>query len=421
MSNYCLRGVTVYDPYHREVARRDLCIVNGRIAETPSPDAIVIAAEDYIVSPGFIDAHVHLRDPGFPEKEDIISGTRAGARGGFTVLATMPNTRPVTDSPELVRYQIEKAEEAGYCQVIPYAAASLGESGEEIAPLAELFAAGAGHVTDDGLPVRTAGLMRQAMEEAWRHGRVVSDHCEDKTLTQGGVMNEGALSRELNVKGLPAVAEEINVARNILLSKHLNIPTHISHVSTAGSIEMVREAKAQGLKVTSEVCPHHFALNDELLRSRDANYRMYPPLRSEADRQACIRGLKDGTIDLIATDHAPHTAAEKVDFTTAMHGIVGLETCLPLCYKILVQEERMEILDVLEKLTVAPARFFSLPLDGLEVGASADLCLIDLNTAYRFDREQMLSRSRNTPFHNWEFQARVLMTWRRGKVTYAGL
>lgn len=421
MYQFAIKGATIIDPYNGYEEKLDVFIKNNRIFFEAGDAEEVIDARGLVLAPGLIDIHVHLRDPGFPDKEDIISGTRAAARGGFTAIGLMPNTKPVCDTPEIVRYQIEKAKEAGFCQVYPYAAATIGEAGEHIAQLEEMFAAGARHVSDDGMPVRTAGILREVMERAWKYKMLVSDHCEDHSLTKGGLINEGEVSRKLGVKGLPAVAEEINVARNILLSEYLDIPTHIAHLSCEKSVTMVREAKARGVKITAEVCPHHFSLNEEAVLSRDANFRMYPPLRTERDRLACIEGVRDNTIDIIASDHAPHTAAEKANFETAPNGIVGLETMLPLAHKILVEEAGMELMHVLSKLTIEPAKFLGLELSGIKEGAIANLCLIDFNKEYRFDKDKMFTRSRNTSFDGWQFKADVKLTMLEGRITYVRL
>ncbi len=417
--NLLIQNARVIDPYQRIDEQRDWYVIDGVLRQAFDGEVDrVIDASGCLMIPGMIDAHVHFRDPGLTYKEDIVTGTKAAAKGGFTIVAPMPNTKPVCDTPETVRYMIDKAESEGYCRVIPYAAASMNEAGDVLVDFKAMKEAGAGHITDDGMPVKTAGLMRRAMEEGHKYDMIVSDHCEDKSLTEGGLMNESVTSKELGVKGVPSVAEDINAARDILLAEYLDIPVHISHVSTKRTIELVRDAKARGLKVTSEVCPHHFTLTDKCLEGKDANYRMYPPLRGEADKKACIDGLFDGTIDFIATDHAPHAADEKSDFATAMNGILGLETSFALGYKILHEEHGMDLMQLVSLYTSKPAEFFALDIPGIQDGAKGDFALIRIDTPYTFDKDKMASKSGNTPFHGWEFNAEPIFTMWQGRITY---
>lgn len=417
--NLLIQNARVIDPYQKIDELRDWYVIDGVLKENFDGEVDrTIDATGCLMIPGMIDAHVHFRDPGLTYKEDIITGSKAAAKGGFTIVAPMPNTKPVCDTPEVVRYMIEKAENEGYCRVIPYAAASMNEQGEVLVDFKAMKEAGAGHITDDGMPVKSAGLMRQAMEEGHKYGMIVSDHCEDKSLTQGGLMNESETSRKLGVKGVPSVAEDINAARDILLSEYLDIPVHISHVSTKRTIELVRDAKARGLKVTSEVCPHHFTLTDKCLAGKDANYRMYPPLRGEADREACIEGLFDGTIDFIATDHAPHAAKEKTGFQGTMNGILGLETSFALGFKVLHEEHKMDLLTLVSLYTSKPAKFFNLDIQGIKDGEKGDFTLIRIDKPYTFDKEQMASKSRNTPFDGWQFNAEPIFTMWQGRITY---
>ncbi|MCR4396805.1 MAG: dihydroorotase [Candidatus Saccharicenans sp.] len=414
----------VLDPGQKIDGRFDLLLVDGLIAEIkPEIETEVdqtIQAEGLLVVPGFIDLHVHLREPGYEHKETIASGNRAAARGGFTTVCCMPNTNPVVDSPAVIHFIQEKAAREALVNVLPVAAVSLGQKGQELAPLEELQAAGAVAFSDDGQPVWNSALMRRAMEEASRLGVLLVDHCEEKSLAAGGVINEGRVSRELGLPGIPAAAEEVMVARDIILARDTGWPVHLAHLSSAGSVELLAWARASGIPVSAEVTPHHLLLTEDSLLSRDPVYKVNPPLRTEADRLALLRALKEGWIEVVATDHAPHSEQEKSQgLDKAPFGINGLETAVPSLLDRLVRTGQLPLERLIEALTTAPARLLRLEDRGLiKAGARADLTLLDLEGTTLITRETFQSKSSNTPFMNSRFRGSVATTIVAGRVVY---
>jgi dihydroorotase len=379
----------------------------------------VIEAHGLLVVPGLIDIHTHLRDPGYEYKESIETGSAAAAAGGFTAIACMANTNPVNDHAAVTEYILDKARTVGLVQVFPIGAISAGLAGERLAEIGELKQAGVVGVSDDGKSVMNSRLMRHALEYAGMFGLPVISHCEDTHLSAHGVMHEGRVSTELGLRGIPAQAEDIMVARDIALAELTGGRIHIAHVSTAGAVRLVHDAKVRGLRVTAEVTPHHLFLTDEVVRGYDPNTKMYPPLRTAADVEALRQGLKDGTLDAIATDHAPHDLADKeVEFDEAPVGIIGLETSLPLTLR-LVEEGVLPLTEAIAKLTCGPARVLGLAKGTLQVGADADVTLIDAQTGYVLDRREFRSKSRNSPFHGWTFNGRAVMTIYAGKVVHS--
>jgi len=376
---------------------------------------IVDAAGKYVV-PGLVDMHVHLRDPGLEYKEDIVSGTRAAAAGGFTSIACMPNTKPVIDNKAVASYIISKAKTEGFCNVFPVGCITYGMAGERMAEMGELKEAGCVAVSDDGKPVANAELMRRALEYARGIGILVISHAEDLALVGEGVMNEGFTSTELGLKGIPRVAEDIATARDIMLAEYSDSPIHIAHVSTRGSVRIIREAKARGVKVTCETAPHYFTLTDDAVRGYDTNAKMNPPLR-EADDVAAIReGLRDGTIDCIATDHAPHHLDEKdVEFNAALNGIIGLETSLALSMK-LVDDGVLTLHQLIEKMSVNPSKIIGISRGSLQVGCVADMTVIDPSAEWTLEAEKLASKSRNTPFGGWRMKGAATCTILGGRV-----
>lgn len=388
----------------------------GRLTEPG--EVAVVDARGLVVAPGLVDIHVHLREPGFEYKETIETGTRAAVAGGFTSVVCMPNTDPVNDSGAVTESILKEAVLRGACRVYPVGAVSKGLAGRELAEIGDLAGAGCVAVSDDGNPVADSGLMRRAMEYASRFGLRVVDHCEERCLSAGGVMHEGALATEMGLAGWPALAEEVMVARDILLSEALGLPVHLAHISSAGSVRLIREAKARGVEVTAEVTPHHLVLTDDAVRGYDTNAKMNPPLRTDWHRKALRDALADGTLDAVASDHAPHALSEKeVEFDHALFGVVGLETALALVLK-LVEEGLLPLPEALERLTSGPARCLGLPVGTLALGAPADVVLIDPGAAWRVDADKFLSRSRNTPFGGWELKGRAAMTVVDGRVAY---
>src|SRR5512133_3633209 len=364
--NLLIKGGRVIDPSQKMDDTLDVLVENGLIKEigkglaAPAGAEIIDAAGKYVV-PGLIDMHVHLRDPGLEYKEDIISGTRAAAAGGFTSVCCMPNTKPVIDNKAIASYIIHKAKAEGFCNVFPVGSITYGSNGERMAEMGELKESGCVAVSDDGKPVKNSELMRRALQYANGMGIMVITHAEDLELVGEGVMNEGFTSTELGLKGIPRVAEDIATSRDVLLAEYTNAPLHIAHVSTAGSVRIIREAKARGVKVTCETAPHYFSLTDDAVRGYNTNAKMNPPLRETDDVAAIKQGLQDGTIDCIATDHAPHHLDEKdVEFNVAMNGIIGLETSLPLALK-LVEEGILTLQELIEKMSVNPSKILEIP------------------------------------------------------------
>jgi len=384
-----------------------------------TPDE-TIDAGGLFVSPGFIDLHVHLREPGQESKETIESGSRAAAAGGFTSIVCMPNTAPPIDHASLVKFIYLEANRVGLVNVFPTGTVSKGREGKELADIGELVAAGVVAITDDGSPVMDSSLMRCALEYAKMFDIPVMDHCEDLALNNAGVMNESFYSTKLGLRGAPSAAEDVMIARNIILAEFTGGRVHIQHLSTAGGVRMIRDAKARGLKVTCEVTPHHLALTEAALCEYDTNYKMNPPLRGEEDRAALIEGLADGTIDAIATDHAPHTITDKdVEFDFAPCGIIGLESALAVIYTTLVQPGHLTALRMIEALTAAPARIIGKEHKGvLKEGMDADITIWDGTTEYLLDKNQFKSKARNCPFHGWNVNGRAMYTIVNGEIHF---
>ncbi|WP_214629160.1 dihydroorotase [Paenibacillus agaridevorans] len=392
---------------------------SGADVDTGSADAVDAGGK--LVSAGFIDMHVHLRDPGFEHKEDIITGSRSAAKGGFTTIACMPNTRPVIDKPETVKYVVDKAKNAGIVKVLPYAAITKNELGRELTDFAALKEAGAIGFTDDGVGVQNAQMMKDAMALARSLDMPVIAHCEDDTLVEGAWASEGEFSRKHGIKGIPNESEAIHVGRDALLAEATGVHYHVCHVSTEQSVRLIRLAKSVGTKITAEVCPHHLILSDEDIPGLDdANWKMNPPLRTPRDVQAVIEGLEDGTIDMIVTDHAPHSAEEKArGVDLAPFGIVGFETAFPLLYTKFVETGRWSLGFLLEKMTKDPARVFRLNTGRLEVGAPADITIVDLESERAVNPADTLSKSSNTPFGGWQLKGWPVTTIVNGNIVWS--
>jgi dihydroorotase len=410
-----ITGGRIIDPGQGIDKVADLLIEHGRVSAIGSglstSDAEIFEARGLIVSPGFIDLHVHLREPGEEYKETIRSGAAAAVAGGFTSICAMPNTDPVNDNASVTRYIVDKAREAALARVYPIGAITRGSAGVELAEMAEMKEAGAVAVSDDGRPVMNSQVMRHAMEYARDHGLVVVDHCQDLDLAAGGAMHEGRYSTLLGLKGMNRAAEETQVARDIMLAGVTGARVHIAHISTAGSVELVRRAKQERLPVTCEVTPHHLALTDAAVVGFDTNTKMSPPLRSEEDRAALIEGVRDGTIDAIATDHAPHHMDEKMlEYDHAPFGVIGLETTLGVVLTTLYHSGLVELSRIVEMLTAGPARAFSLRAGALSVGSDADVTVFDPSLEWTVDPLQFKSKSRNTPFAERLLRGAVVAT-----------
>jgi len=403
-----IRNGRVIDPANSVDGVRDVLVIDGRIERVgagpqPPEGTQILDATGKVVCPGFIDIHVHLREPGHEYKETVATGTRAAAAGGFTAVCCMANTSPVNDNGSITEYILDRARREGSgVRVYPIGAVTRGLEGKALAELAELHDAGCVAFSDDGRCVMNADLYRRAMEYTLPFGAPVISHAEDETLSRGGVMNEGLVSTELGLPGIPAAAEDVMVARDILLAELTGAHVHIAHVSTAGAVRIVREAKARGVRVTAEVTPHHLILTDEAVRSWDGNTRMAPPLRAKRDAEAVLEGLLDGTIDCIATDHAPHATSEKEgEFDRAANGIVGLETAVALLLDRLVRPGLLPLGTLVARLSRDPARLLSLPGGSLAAGAPADITILDPDATTTIEPRSFRSKSRNTPFAGW--------------------
>jgi dihydroorotase len=419
-----LKGGLVLDPAQNLEERLDLLVDEGRIAVLGAPGSVsgeahqVMDVSGCLVCPGFIDMHTHLREPGQEYKETIATGGEAAAAGGYTAVACMPNTRPGNDSATVTRYILEKAAQARGVRVYPVAALSQGSLGEILAEYGELKEAGAAALSDDGRPVCNSQLMRRALEYAHTFDLLVISHSEDLALTGDGVMHEGLVSVQMGLKAIPAAAEEVAVFRDIELARLTGARLHIAHVSTAGSVEIIRRAKSHGVKVTAETAPHYYSLTDEAVRGFNTNAKMSPPLRTAADVAAIKAGLADGTLDAIATDHAPHSILEKeVEFDRAANGIIGLETAVGLSLE-LVREGVLTMTQLITRLSTNPARILGVPGGRLQVGAPADITLLDPDRPWTVDVEQFKSKSRNSPFHGREMTGRAMMTMVGGEVKF---
>ncbi len=406
----------------------DVLIENGKIVAV-GPNVIipagksgagptVVEATGKLVLPGFIDLHVHFREPGFEYKETIQTGTAAAAAGGFTSVCCMPNTNPVNDNQAVTEFILDQARATGSAHVFPVGAITKGSEGKELAEIGELRRSGCVAISDDGRPVMNSLVMRRAMEYALAFDLPVVDHCEDLHLSEGGCMNEGIVSTELGLPGIPAAAEDVQVARNVALAELTGARLHLAHVSTAGSVRMVREAKARGIRVTAEACPHHFSLTEEAVRGFDSHAKMNPPLRTKQDVQAIREGLRDGTIDVIATDHAPHAIQEKEqEFAAAPFGVVGLETALPLTLA-LVEEGVLSLERAIAALTTEPARVVGLKKGTLAPGADADVVVVDPEAQWVVEPARFRSKGRNTPFAGWKVKGQVALTILNGTIVF---
>ena len=425
-----LKGARVIDPASGVDGTRDILIEDGRIAridhDIPPGEAgnttVVELGPALVVCPGFIDMHVHLREPGYEHKETVASGAAAAVAGGFTAVACMPNTNPVNDSASVTRFILKQAAEAGLARVYPIGAVSKGSDGKELAEMADMRDAGCVAYSDDGRPVATALLMRRALEYAGMLGLPVIDHCEDKTLVGEGVAHEGFNASQLGLRGIPSAAEDVMVERDVVLAAMTGGHAHIAHLSTAGALRSVASAKARGVRVTCEVAPHHFTLSDDRLLAPlayDTNLKMNPPLRHAADRDALVEGLRDGTVDVIATDHAPHHADDKkVEFDRASFGIVGLETAVSLSLDRLVHAGVIGLARMVELLSTNPARILSLPGGRIQEGQAADLTILAPDLRVTVSAAGFRSKSRNTPYDGWPLRGGVAATIVGGRVLF---
>ncbi|RDI47524.1 dihydroorotase [Falsibacillus pallidus] len=403
--------------------KTDIRIQNGLIAEIGSEllnnGEKEWDANGQLLSPGFVDLHVHLREPGGEKKETIETGTLAAAKGGFTTIAAMPNTRPVPDSPETMKQLMERIEEKAHVRVLPYAAITERQLGRNLTDFEALKREGAFAFTDDGVGVQTAGQMFEAMKKAAEIGKAVVAHCEDNSLIYGGAVHDGKFSRESGIPGIPSICESVHIARDVLLAEAAGCHYHVCHISTKESVRVVRDAKKAGIRVTAEVTPHHLLLNEEDIPGDDAMFKMNPPLRSKEDQDALIEGLMDGTIDFIATDHAPHTDEEKSEgMRLAPFGIVGLETAFPLLYTNLVKKGKCTLVQLIDWMTKKPAEAFNLSFGKMEIGLPADIVVLDLDKEARINPEEFQSKGKNTPFAEWVCKGWPTATFFNGNLVW---
>ncbi len=416
-----IKNGRVIDPSQSIDGDREILIQGGKIkglypkGNGPKSEK-VIDASGCIVIPGLVDMHTHLREPGFEYKETIMTGTLAAIKGGFTSVCCMSNTSPANDTVAVTEFIIEKALKHGACSVFPIGAITKGQNGEQLTELGELKKAGCIAFSDDGKPVTDSLIMRRALEYSQIFNTTVISHCEDLKLSESGMMNEGFMSTTLGLKGIPAAAEEIMVARDIVLCKLTQGKLHIAHISTEGSVKLIRDAKASGISVTAETCPHYFCLTDDSLKSYSTNLKVNPPLRTEKDVEAVKQGLKDGTIDVIATDHAPHHIDDKnKEFDAAAFGISGLETALALGLQ-LVEKGVLDLKHLIAKMSLTPSKITGIKKGTLAVDADADIAIINLKKKFKVDSSAFLSKGKNTPFNGWDLKGTVEKTIRMGKI-----
>lgn len=414
-----IRGGRVIDPASKIDEVRDLFVHNGKIADSKPEGAQEIDAKGMVVAPGLIDIHVHFREPGQTNKETIESGSKAAARGGFTSVVCMPNTSPPIDNAGTVEFIKARVRDEAVVNVYPSGGITVGLAGEEMTQMGSLKKAGVVALTDDGRCVQNNEVMRRAVEYAKMFELPIMDHCQDYDLAGSGVVNEGVWSMKLGLSGWPAIAEEMIVSRNCLLADKIGWKIHCQHISTAGSVRLLREARKRGVPVSGEVCPHHIALTDEAVQDFDTNTKMNPPLRSRRDVEALLEGIADGTLSILASDHAPHCDYEKeVEFDDAPFGITGLETELGLFMTLLVHKKVLSLPELISRYTVRPAELLALPKGTLATGADADITLIDPDREWTVNREDSASKSRNTPFHGWLLKGKAVATIVGGKMVF---
>ncbi|MFC1559663.1 dihydroorotase [Candidatus Margulisiibacteriota bacterium] len=421
-----IKGGRVLDPSRKTDEELDILVENGKISKVSKSLSShaggtieVINAKGKLVIPGLVDMHCHLRDPGNPDEETIYSGTRSAAAGGFTSVACMANTDPVADEPSVIDYIISKAKNEGVVNVFPIAAVTRGLSGEELTEMGMLVDVGAVAFSDDGNPVMEALILRKAMEYLKQFNKTMISHCEDRTLSEGGQMNEGYTSTSMGLKGIPAAAESVMVERDIRIFREFGGKgsLHIAHVSTASSVKLIREAKAEGLNITCETCPHYFTLTETEVEGYNTLAKVNPPLRTENDVKEVIKGLKDGTIDVIATDHAPHLVEEKnLEFNHASNGMVGFETALSLVLTELVDTEALTLSKAIAKMTSIPAKILGIPRGTLAQGSAADITIVDLNRSWAVDISKFYSKGKNSPFGGWKLKGTPIMTVVGGEI-----
>ncbi len=425
MTALWIRHARVIDPAAKRDAVGDVFIADGRIvASLPAAAkkrARQIEARGLVACPGLVDVHVHFREPGQTHKETIGTGSRAAAAGGFTSVVCMPNTAPVADNAGTIQYMKDVIARDAVVKVFPTGCITVGMKGQALAPIGSLKRAGVVAITDDGDCVQSNDLMRRAVEYAKMFDLPVMDHCQDQSMTVGAVMNEGVVSTRLGLRGWPNAAEDLIVARNVILAEYTGAHIHLQHISSRFSVDVIRRAKQRGARITAEATPHHIALTEETLGTYDTNFKMNPPLRTEEDRQALIDGLRDGTLDIIATDHAPHTMSEKdQEFDYAPNGILGLETALAVTLDVLVRKNKFKLARVVDLMTRQPARIVSLPAGTLAVGAAADVCLFDPDEEWRYDAKTGFSKSSNSPWSGQTLTGRVKTTIVDGRLVYDG-
>ena len=425
MPSLWIKNARVIDPAAKRDAVGDIFISDGRfvgsLSAVAKKRARQIDARGLVACPGLVDIHVHFREPGQTHKETIATGSQAAAAGGFTTVVMMPNTSPVADSAGTIQFMKDVIERDAVVHVYPTGCITVGMKGQALAPIGSLKRAGVIAITDDGDCIQSNDLMRRAVEYAKMFDLPVMDHCQDHSMTQGAVMNEGIVSTRLGLRGWPNAAEDLIVARNVILSEYTGAHIHMQHISSQFSVDILRRAKQRGVRVSAEATPHHIALTDDLLAGYDTHFKMNPPLRTEADRQALIEGLRDGMLDIVATDHAPHTDYEKdKEFDFAPNGILGLETALSVTLDVLVRESRFKLPYVVDLMTRRPARLMNLPGGTLAAGEVADVCLFDPDEKWRYDAKHGFSKSSNSPWHDQTLTGRVKKTIVAGRVVFDG-